>query len=48
LMQQVFNTAPLSLTEIGLTTAAAFIIFPAVSLEKWVRSLLRRLLKAGA
>ena len=48
LMQQVFNTAPLSLTEIGLTTAAAFIIFPAVSLEKWVRSLLRRSLKAGA
>ncbi len=42
LMQRIFRTAPLSLTEIGLTVAAAFLIFPAVSLEKWVRSLLRR------
>jgi Ca2+-transporting ATPase len=48
LMQRVFHTAPLSFTEIGLTTAAAFIIFPAVSLEKWVRSLMRRSLKDSA
>ena len=48
LMQRVFHTAPLSFTEIGLTTAAAFIIFPAVSLEKWVRSLLRTSLRDGA
>ncbi|NDY74127.1 cation-transporting P-type ATPase [Desulfobacter hydrogenophilus] len=48
LMQRVFRTAPLSFTEIGLTTAAAFIIFPAVSLEKWIRSLVRRSLRDGA
>lgn len=41
MMQQVFRTAPLSPRDIGLTMAAALVIFPVISLEKWVRSQLR-------
>ena len=37
-MQRVFRTAPLSLLDIGLAVAAGFVIFPVISLEKWVRS----------
>jgi Ca2+-transporting ATPase len=42
IMQRVFRTAPLSGWDIALTIAAGFLIFPAISLEKIVRSLLRR------
>ncbi|WP_035216358.1 cation-translocating P-type ATPase [Desulfobulbus elongatus] len=38
--QQVFRTAPLSLADLGLTAAASFLIFPIISLEKWIRSLI--------
>jgi Ca2+-transporting ATPase len=41
LLQRVFKTAPLSLTDLGITLAASFAIFPVISLEKWVRSLMR-------
>jgi Ca2+-transporting ATPase len=41
LMQRVFKTASLSPEDIGLTAAAAFVIFPVITLEKWVRSLAR-------
>lgn len=41
LLQRVFKTAPLSLTDLGITLAASFVIFPLISLEKWVRSLAR-------
>ncbi|NLX17757.1 MAG: HAD-IC family P-type ATPase [Desulfobulbus sp.] len=37
--QRVFQTAPLSAADLGLTAAAGFVIFPLVSLEKWIRSL---------
>ena len=40
-MQQVFKTAPLSLRDIGMTLVAALVISPVISLEKWVRSLIR-------
>ncbi|WP_310600866.1 HAD-IC family P-type ATPase [Desulfobulbus sp.] len=40
--QQVFRTEPLSFADIGLTAAASFLIFPAVSLEKWIRTLAGR------
>ena len=36
---KVFQTAPLSLADLGLAAAASFVIFPLVSLEKWVRTL---------
>ncbi len=42
LMQQVFRTASLTLQDLALTLAAAFVIFPVVTLEKWVRSLVRK------
>lgn len=38
--QQVFQTVPLSVADLGLTAAAGFVIFPLISLEKWVRSLM--------
>lgn len=41
LLQRVFQTAPLSLVDLGLTLAASFAIFPFISLEKWIRSLVR-------
>jgi Ca2+-transporting ATPase len=41
LMQRVFRTASLSPADIGLTAAAAFMIFPVITLEKWIRSLAR-------
>ncbi|MCL2459608.1 MAG: HAD-IC family P-type ATPase [Desulfobulbus sp.] len=40
--QQVFRSEPLSLADLGLTAAASFLIFPAVSLEKWIRTLAGR------
>lgn len=40
--QNVFQTAPLSLKDLGLTAAASFAIFPIISLEKWIRSLARK------
>jgi len=41
LLQRVFQTAPLSLSDLGLILAASFAIFPLISLEKWIRSLAR-------
>ncbi len=38
LMQRIFRTAPLTFPDIVLTLAAAFVIFPLITLEKWVRS----------
>ena len=46
-MQRVFRTAPLSLADIGLTVAAAFVFVQVISLEKWVRSLLRHRQSGG-
>ncbi|MCL1980310.1 MAG: HAD-IC family P-type ATPase [Proteobacteria bacterium] len=40
--QRVFTTEPLSLVDLGLTAAAGFLIFPAISLEKWIRTLAGR------
>jgi Ca2+-transporting ATPase len=40
-MQRVFRTASLLPLDIALATAAGFVIFPVISLEKWVRSLAR-------
>lgn len=38
LLQQIFGTTALSAAEFGLAAAAAFAIFPLVSLEKWIRN----------
>ena len=40
--QRVFRTEALSIADIGLAAGVGFLIFPAVSLEKWVRSLAGR------
>ncbi|MCL2790476.1 MAG: HAD-IC family P-type ATPase [Desulfobulbus sp.] len=40
--QRVFRTEPLSIADISLAAVVGFLIFPAVSLEKWVRSLAGR------
>jgi len=40
-LQKVFKTAALSAEDLALTTAASFVIFPLISLEKWVRALAR-------
>ena len=40
--RHVFQTEPLSLVDLGLAAGAGFLIFPAVSLEKWIRSLAGR------
>ncbi|MCL2341342.1 MAG: HAD-IC family P-type ATPase [Proteobacteria bacterium] len=40
--QGVFRTVPLSPADIGLTAVAGFLIFPVVSLEKWLRALAGR------
>jgi len=39
--QEVFQTAALSFKDLALTAAASFVIFPIISLEKWIRSLAR-------
>ncbi len=36
--QRIFGTAALSAADFGLATAAAFVIFPLISLEKWIRN----------
>ena len=38
LLQQIFGTSALSAADFGLAAAAAFAIFPLVSLEKWIRN----------
>lgn len=38
LMQQIFGTTALSPADLGVAAAAGFVIFPLVSLEKWVRN----------
>jgi Ca2+-transporting ATPase len=40
-MQQVFRTAPLSPRDLAQTVVAGFMIFPVITLEKWIRSLIR-------
>jgi len=40
-MQRVFRTAPLSPGDLALTVAAGFMIFPVITLEKWIRTLIR-------
>jgi len=40
-MQRVFRTAPLSQGDLALTVAAGFMIFPVITLEKWIRTLIR-------
>ena len=40
-MQRVFRTAPLSPRDLALAVAVGFMIFPVITLEKWIRSLTR-------
>ena len=40
-MQRVFRTAPLSPGDLALAVVAGFMIFPVITLEKWIRSLTR-------
>jgi len=47
-LQKVFKTAALSAEDLALTTAASFVIFPLISLEKWVRSLARNKRTVGS
>jgi Ca2+-transporting ATPase len=37
-LQKVFKTVPLTFGDLGLTFLAAIVIFPVISLEKWIRS----------
>jgi Ca2+-transporting ATPase len=46
--QRVFQTAPLSLRDLGLTLATSFAIYPLITLEKWIRSLARKQREKGA
>ena len=38
LLQQIFGTTALSAADFGMAAAAGFVIFPLVSLEKWIRN----------
>ena len=41
LLQKIFHTVPLSAGDLGVAFLAALALFPVLSLEKWIRSLLR-------